>query len=159
MDNDRLEQLWRRLGQEIKEHEAELEELKAKFRVLDEARVLVVAEAAPANVDVRHVFVSGRRGDPSARPTLQEAARRIVCEATAPEGLKTTQVVQALRRLGYGHDHSPKSFYAGVFVALRRLAQRGNVVAVQRDDAKYFKRPGQSGRLFDLPPSAEGRMQ
>ena len=151
---DRLEELWMRLGQEIREGQADLEvrasALNAKreqFKKLDEARRLILLDAGTSNAGVKLLLEQLEAAPDVHTPiplTQHESVRRYVCESRSIDGVTAMEVAQALRKLGYGGKTKWKNFYASVTVSLNRWSKRGALekialVSVWREACRFIR--------------------
>lgn len=142
-EDDRLEQAWRKLGADIKQAELELEEQRRRFKILDDARALIVGEASSAE--------SAQRADVlrDSVPSLQEAVLIAVKKFPADIGASPTQIAREVRAMGLGSSSKTNSFYSSVYVTLVRLAEREDIRAFKGEAGRMFAKNEKSGILFN----------
>jgi hypothetical protein len=159
-DEDQLTQLWKKLGQELKEAEADLDARKAaveakraKFKLLDEARALILSEVQGG---LKVVLGDATLvATATVLPSLQEAVRRYVCESRSDEGLSAGDVTKGLKGRGYGAGKG-RGFYASVYVSLLRLAEKGEISVLTTPKGRRFARPEDQTRPLFAKIAAGG---
>jgi chromatin segregation and condensation protein Rec8/ScpA/Scc1 (kleisin family) len=149
-DNDRLEQTLKRLAQETQRKERELEELRRKLKVLDDARALIMQEES-------HIG-SASHAIPAPVPpkSFAEAVLRGIEEQPPSEtGFSAVEIARAVRAMGFATGAtSNNSYNASVYVTLMRLAKKGDIRVIQSEAGRRFAKADPSGVLFDAAVEA-----
>lgn len=140
MNEDRLDAAWRKAHARVTELEMELEVARNKFQVLDEARALVLADTPSGALAFQKIV-------PSGAATFQDTVLQYVRNASN-ESMTPGEVAAALKKLGYGKDRDANTFYSGVYVALRRLVERGEISSVKGDKGLLFSKGVPNQNLF-----------
>lgn len=141
--NDPLEALWRKTGEEIKEVEVKLQRLKERFKKLDDARSLV-REAEYGEL----VVTSEEENEVAATSTLKDATLAYIRDM-GNEGQSASDVVRALVERGYGKHVTQRVFYSMIYLTLMRLVESGDVRV----------KKGPRGRLFAMATKGKGLFQ
>lgn len=149
MENaDRLDQIWVRLGDEIKKKEAELEELRRKFKAVDDARLIIIAETTASESAI--LRRAAERADQYRPQSLQEEVLKCVNVSKKEGGLSASEVVKMLQAIGYKTDSKRPAFYASVYVTLKRLAQKGEIIMNKSMGATRFSSKDSTASLFAM---------
>jgi hypothetical protein len=145
-DQDRLEAKWRSVASELKKKRAEIEELERKFKILDDARVLILSDdgALP-----QRILIQPRNAPQSNEPkSLREEVLNLVRQQKSERGISAAELVPLLKGIGYVTESASNSFYSAVYVTLKRLAQKGEIDSYQGERGLMFKPKGASPSLF-----------
>ena len=135
---DRLDTAYQSIVDEIRRLEDQLRHLRARLRVLDDARALVAEQltsseearvrgAAIESIDER----SGRLQDEVHR-TLRLMSRECRDEFTA------ARVASAMRSNGHPNSDS-RAFYASVYATLMRLHEKRLISAIAHSSGRRFR--------------------
>jgi len=149
-NNDRLEEAWNRLGQEIQQKERELAELRRKLKVLDEARLLIMKEESHAGSSAH------ARATPIPPKTFTESVLRAIEEQPPNDGgFTAAEIARSVRAMGFANQaSSANSYHASVYVTLMRLAKRGDIRAISTEKGRRFAKNDTTGALFGHPVGA-----
>lgn len=148
-ESDRLEEAWKRLGQEIQQKERELAELRRKLKVLDDARVLIMKEESHAGSTIH------ARPKPEPPKTFTEAILRAIEEQPPREdGYSAAEIARAVRLEFASGASSPNSYHASVYVTLMRLAKKGDIRVIPTKAGRRFAKADPTGVLFESAAEA-----
>lgn len=147
MENqDRLEAKWRELASELKKKRAEIEELERKFKIVDDARVLILSDsdALPRRIIIRPRLAPGSNEPRS----LREEVLRLVRQQKSERGISAAELVPLLKESGYESDSATNSFYSSIYVTLTRLAEKGEIDSYKGKRGLMFKPKSAGPSLF-----------
>lgn len=139
---DRLEDAWRKLGETIRQREAELSELKLEFQVLDQARILLLTRAAGGSFAAFAAKQQNKVG-------LRDAVLASVDKTDI--GLTFQELCLAVKgKVDMDRYANERSFVAAVQTTTRRLVARGEIsLGVQDKVQRYTLGPQNADTIPD----------
>lgn len=139
-NTDRLDEAWRKLGSIIKNKEAELEDLRRKFQVLEEARILVVSDTSSD--------ASSRYAAQNVPASLKDAVLQYIHSLPGDQMVTAAATTEAMRKRGLGGKSKSNSFYSGVYVTLLRLTKSGDIRSAKGTAGRMFGKSDRTASLF-----------